>query len=352
MSDQRAAAETKVTFKLKEVVPLTGNQWDQIIEQSQNEGDNNKGLTIPYDAYGQDCPGSVTIKLVKNHDPATHRTGETGAPVETYTLTAVFSPDYDHVPVGQGGNPDLAKEYHTGTFGLGYPGHATGTDTSTNTHKINVYAKKLTINKVDQADQLIKNLPAAFKLFRKAVNGDAVSDYVTDAPECLPDGNYILIETLTTSNGTFTTTKDIDANYEYYLVETKTPDGYCSLPGYFNVTVDLKNLYTKTLDPAQISETKWNPWELSNWKQSSKLIVNGSDGAMQPYVKYGIEGNGNGYNYDSSSTTVTYRIRNDAGARLPSTGGPGTSLFYLLGITLFGFAGAEFVLKRRQSNAE
>lgn len=143
-------------------------------------------------------------------------------------------------------------------------------------------------------------------------------------------------------------TKDIDSNYEYYLVETKAPDGYYGLPGYFNVSVDLKDLYTKTLDPTQTSETKWNPWELSNWEQSSKLIVDGSDETMQPYVKYGTDGDGIGYNYDSSSTPVTYRIRNDAGARLPNTGGPGTNILYLLGSLMLALGSAGLVMRKRR----
>ena len=134
-------------------------------------------------------------------------------------------------------------------------------------------------------------------------------------------------------------------------METKAPDGYNCLPGYFKASVDLKNLFTKTLTPAQTSETKWNPWELSDWVQSSKLIVSGSDETMQPYVKYGIEGEGTGYNYDSSSTPVTYRIRNDSGARLPSTGGSGTKRIYLLGIMLIVLAGVGLVMRKRRSVA-
>jgi len=198
---------------------------------------------------------------------------------------------------------------------------------------------------------LIGNSPATFKLFRKAVNGDSASDYVQDIPNCLPAGNnYILVETLSTTNGQITTTNDLVANYQYYLIETKAPDGYLSLPGYFNVSVDLKNLYTKTMNPNQTSETKWDPWELSDWEQSSKLLVSGSDETLQSYVKYGIEGDGTGYDYDSSSTPVIYRIRNDAGIRLPNTGGPGTNMLYLIGAALIVLSGVGFLMKKKRRN--
>ena len=41
---------------------------------------------------------------------------------------------------------------------------------------------------------------------------------------------------------------------------------------------------------------------------------------------------------------VYYKIMNNPGVALPSTGGPGTNLIYLLGLTLTGLAGT-FLLK-------
>ena len=55
---------------------------------------------------------------------------------------------------------------------------------------------------------------------------------------------------------------------------------------------------------------------------------------------------------DETGTTVTENeliisVKNEPGAALPKTGGPGTSLFYLLGIMLTFFAGAALVRKKR-----
>jgi len=44
-------------------------------------------------------------------------------------------------------------------------------------------------------------------------------------------------------------------------------------------------------------------------------------------------------------------IKNEPGVELPATGGPGTTLFYLLGIMLTGLAGAGLVMKRLRRNA-
>ena len=45
-------------------------------------------------------------------------------------------------------------------------------------------------------------------------------------------------------------------------------------------------------------------------------------------------------------------IGNTPGAALPSTGGPGTNLLYLLGGLLITFAGAGFILLQRKKRVE
>ena len=48
---------------------------------------------------------------------------------------------------------------------------------------------------------------------------------------------------------------------------------------------------------------------------------------------------------------AVFIIPNEPGAALPSTGGPGTNMLYLLGITLIGLAGVGFVMKRIRTEA-
>ena len=49
---------------------------------------------------------------------------------------------------------------------------------------------------------------------------------------------------------------------------------------------------------------------------------------------------------DNARVTVS----NEPGASLPQTGGPGTSLVYLLGIMLTGFAGAGLMMRERRKD--
>ena len=94
----------------------------------------------------------------------------------------------------------------------------------------------------------------------------------------------------------------------YYLHETKSPNGYI------------------------ITTNGWH------FQVNENGIVSGvgdfdSNGIFQ-YV-------------DENNISVT----NQKGAALPSTGGPGTNMLYLLGITLIGLAGAGFVMKRIRTEA-
>ena len=211
-----------------------------------------------------------------------------------------------------------------------------------------MFAKKLSITKVDQANTAIKNSNAEFKLYRKAQTGETPLDSA-GVPSVLPAGSYILADTLTIdADGKAATNIDISRlpnDEPYYLVETKTPAGYISLPGALEVKAEIDNeVWTKVADTTQplTSSTKWNPYVLSNWSHDATIIVSGT-GELASYAVR--EGN---IIYDQTQDGVNYMIRNNAGVELPSTGGPGTNIIYLFGIMLTGLAGAGLVMKRRR----
>ena len=61
--------------------------------------------------------------------------------------------------------------------------------------------------------------------------------------------------------------------------------------------------------------------------------------------------NGDAKTYSDVSlldNNTTIAVKNNIGASLPSTGGPGTTLFYLLGTILTAFAGAGLVVRKRR----
>ena len=63
------------------------------------------------------------------------------------------------------------------------------------------------------------------------------------------------------------------------------------------------------------------------------------------------EGTGSNSNQYASISGNTITVKNIPGAALPSAGGPGTGLLYLLGTMLMALAGAVFVLRRKRRDA-
>ena len=96
----------------------------------------------------------------------------------------------------------------------------------------------------------------------------------------------------------------------YYLFETKAPDGYNTLEAPIEIIVSDGHI---------------------NWTQGTHQIAKDSS----------REG-------DIVDHTATFNVQNTAGAELPSTGGPGTKLIYLIGLILAALSGAGLVIRRSQ----
>lgn len=150
-------------------------------------------------------------------------------------------------------------------------------------------------------------------------------------------GKLIAIQTLTTNQGGVTTDEIslLSANEPYYLVETKTPNGYIGITEPIKVTVDMTghNTWTK-LDDGTTSQIKPSPYALSNWLQEATIKLWKMDDTPYDPAHVSIYDHIN----DTTSASVTYKIINNVGYELPSTGGSGNIVFYVLGITLTSFA--------------
>ena len=397
--DNRAASDEMVTFPLKDLIaklPVEEQEklnWSEIFRMSGQpekppknedpsipepeppEGGWNTGISLIYDLYGQDCPGTINIKLIRDHDPSKHNTDQLGEPAETYTLAVVFSPDYDAPPVGQGGTGQI--EYHTGTFDMGYQGNAAGTDTSSNNHLINVIAKDLGLIKVSTTDSthpisgmnLNTNTEeyepssgqATFNLYRAATADEIASfnEAKAENPELKPEnftppllsisgktGSYVLVGTFNTDqNGEIKFVDDeetsvikalseavVDGKKEtstYYLVETKAPDGYYLMDEVLEVKLEITNRYdTLPTEVAANQDVNEDTAKLQNLTQTvTGLKIVGKDGAYNSiYVDSTPASN--------TDELMQYKVRNSPGVELPSTGGLGTNFIYYLGLLL------------------
>lgn len=108
------------------------------------------------------------------------------------------------------------------------------------------------------------------------------------------------------------TIKGLDDSVDYYLYETAAPSGY-----------------NKLTDPVQFKITV-----------NTKEYGDAGETAPTPTVKVGTS---------ASSETLSTNVVNTSGSLLPSTGGIGTTIFYVIGGILMVGAGVILVSRRRRS---
>ena len=240
--------------------------------------------------------------------------------VKTYTkndtLTALVTGDkivltYDvtlneNAVIGSTGNPNtvsLKYDNNPNSCGTGNPAGETPKD------KNIVFTYKTVFNKFDE-----KNAPlsgADFKLEKK-VNGIWVD--VTQ----LHTGEGAINPTKNITNSTSFEFAGLDDG-DYKLTETTTPNGY------------------NTIDPITFTITAGHVEIDDNPTLQNLTGADGTEFTMTANVEAG---------------SLTASIKNEQGSTLPSTGGIGTTLFYLGGGITVALAGIYLVSKKRAGNAE
>lgn len=206
----------------------------------------------------------------------------------------------DNAVIGKIGNPnEMHLEYSNN------PNDAQGGETgNTPDDKVIVFTYKVTANKTDSKSNKLKG--AAFALYKKDVNDEYNLVSIQNAIE--NNGKYTLIDPNTTE---FNWVGLDDGDYK--IVEVVTPDGY-------NTMKDL--LFTVTAGH-QITSDDPRLESLSG---------------------------GDLFTGDVPTGTVTTDIKNYKGSELPSTGGIGTTIFYVVGVILMLGAGVLLVTKKRMSS--
>ena len=201
----------------------------------------------------------------------------------------------------------IAGAGNKNTANLEYNGkHSTKEETTTYVWKLNVHKYTL-----DSTNKKVALSGAKFVLYRKddtdkkyyaKLAGGKIDGWVTnqsDATTLETSGEGdILIEGL--NEGT------------YYLKETEAPAGYNKLTGPIEVKI------TATTSATSVSETV-------QYKNSSETSY-------------------------TQATDATVKVLNSAGTQLPSTGGIGTTLFYVIGGVLMAVAAVLLVTKKRMNN--
>lgn len=159
------------------------------------------------------------------------------------------------------------------------------------------YTFKVDVVKTDGDNKLLDG--AQFKLYDTKTGGNEIALVeVSDGFYRLAKAEETGVKYITTVDGQLEI-KGFDANTNYYLEETKAPDGYNKLAERVEIAVKEDNLN------ASVSTDTWQ---------------NGG-----------------------------VHIVNKTGSLIPSTGGMGTTIFYIIGGVLVAAAGIFFVIRRRVS---
>ena len=288
-----------------------------------------KGLTYNNDAkvyIGGTETNGFTVTATVNADGTTTLTvscddvkalGAGNSSVITVEYTAKLN---ENAVLGSAGNPNKVYLEYSNNPNKSESGenHETG---KTPEDTVIVFTYQTIINKVDSENKPLTG--AAFKLEKLIKGKDGAADTWTTVKEFTVDE--------TTTSFTFSGLDD----GQYKLTETKTPAGYNTIdPIYFvieathDVTADAPTL--KTLN----------------------AYLTDANGNKQTEMKDGESVNIDLGAVDLTAGSITTTVVNKSGSELPSTGGIGTTIFYVLGGVLVLAAVVLLVTKKRMSGAE
>ena len=281
------------------------------------------GAAISFtEATGSSYTGGKVYKA-SVADLKTTAPGLANGDVITIKYTATLN---DNALVGATGNPN---KYH-----VEYSNNPNGDGSGTTPDDINIaFTYDIEVDKVTgTGDDKTALTGAAFALYKKYAtvpSGKTAAtsikyDNGTKDYTIVTGDNWVLVEQKTIGDSVFTFSGVDDGTY--LLVETTTPSGYNSIePSVFTITAD----HTLESDTPSLTGV-------------TGTYVSGATIELGTKTKSAS---------DSTVTGVKTEVINNSGATLPSTGGSGTTMIYIIGVILLAGAVILLVTKRRM-NAE
>ena len=200
----------------------------------------------------------------------------------------------ENAVLGSAGNPNTVKLIYSNNPNYTGSGETSPTG-ETPEDTVIVFTYKVVVNKVDQNGDALKG--AGFTLYKKD-----------------SDGKWNAVETISAGDTTTFTFKGLDDG-DYKLEETTTPNGYNTIdPVEFTVTAD----HDVTSDSPALNS-------LSGDVTTGSLT----------------------FTSNTTDGSLTTNVVNKKGSVLPSTGGKGTTILYVVGTVLVLAAGILLVTKKR-----
>lgn len=182
------------------------------------------------------------------------------------------------------------------------------------------------VNKIDGVTQN-PLAGAEFKLYKKVKTADPTESSILKDTGITPKYNTGDADTATSFEF-----RGLDDG-KYVLKETNVPDGYTG-------AADIEFTITTFKDQTDGDEKLYD-------------FTRYNDAVTAGYV-FELATNGSEYQYVRSTTlgAVSVTVENKKGQTLPSTGGIGTTIFYVVGSLMVGVAGVYLIAKKRMKNTE
>lgn len=270
---------TSYTYKVADTMS-DGLTFKKDVKVTVGGTDVTTACTVTYDANENANSFTVTVPVLDNK----------------YTIGAEIKVTYSATV-----NEKAVAKVSTNKAVLEYSNNPTN---STETTKkppeiVEVYSSKIVIDKYEAGKEDTKLPNAQFVLYKEVISETGSSTLYYKWNETDKKVEWVTdmtAATVKTTDDSGAASFDGLANGDYYLVETKAPDGYNQLTEPHKVTVA-------------------------------------------------------GSSTDTTKLTAIAKVANSTGAELPSTGGMGTTLFYVLGAVLVVGAGVLLITKKRMSDA-
>jgi fimbrial isopeptide formation D2 family protein/LPXTG-motif cell wall-anchored protein len=229
---------------------------------------------------------TMTIKLKNGIDLKTAKHGSSDFAADDEIVVSYNAKLNDSAVIGGTGNDNTVNLEFSNNPNSG----GDGDKGKTPDDKVVVFTYKIIANKVDENNQPLKG--AGFTLYKE--DGTVFKEFAA-------------------GDATSFEFKGVDAG-KYVLKETTVPAGYNKVA---DINIEITAQYDESKEPPTLSSLTATP----------------SD-----------------FTVDLTAGSVTGTIKNEKGSELPSTGGIGTVIFYVLGSLLVIGCGIVLVSKRRTNN--
>ena len=321
-----------------------------------------------YDAYhftfhdkesaGLDAPQNIVVKLGDKTLKETENYTVVSNPTDKDTFDITFSADQlkaagasdgatitveytavlnSSAKIGQEGNPNTSWI----TFNNDVNSTGDGENGKTPHDTVIVFTYKTIINKTDGKAPLEGAEFALYKVVADSTKGTKGSDVKTTLTTAndkvdvsgFDDAKYYveIAKDKTDSTKTSFAFKGIDDG-QYVLVETKTPDGFNSIAN---------QVFTVTATHKDGAEVTFENDGLGGKDSTGAYVLSGLTGKVDT-GEITLAG-------DTAEGKLASDVTNKAGSTLPSTGGMGTTILYVLGGLLVAGAVVVLVLKNKKN---